>query len=462
VNHPSAYRWLLWLIIALGVGLRMGWCWVHRDEFTDDRDGYIAHAQSVARGEGFLGPYSHRPTAFRPPAYPIAIGLLQRLGCNAATAVAMLNGISSLILLLCPLGMTSSATRCLTSGKLQLVTTFLIAFDPLLIRYTSLPMTEVPCSALLLCAVMLFIRSLELPEGDPAARRYGLILSALSGLLFAIGALTRPIILVSCLATGGIVCLSGLRAAVRQQDEGNGMPGHGRHRLLVSLVMLGCCGLGMSPWIVRNLVQFQKLIPASTHGGYTLALGNNDDFYRDVIRGNDQFPWDGNGLDRWQKAMIRQMNSEGVPQDSETAADAWYYARAKQSIQRDPSSFVKASLLRLRRFWALSTADEQVSLSIRMATAIWYGTVWFGLLIFIGQRMAIGRRHTLLSTVRNDSLATVILCGIIATFVMMHLIYWTDTRMRTPVMPILCSLSAYGLVAAYSALRDKLKTTPPR
>ena len=44
--------------------------------------------------------------------------------------------------------------------------------------------------------------------------------------------------------------------------------------------------LAISPWVTRNFVEFQTFIPATTHGGYTLALGNNPDYYRDVINGD--------------------------------------------------------------------------------------------------------------------------------------------------------------------------------
>ena len=40
-----------------------------------------------------------------------------------------------------------------------------------------------------------------------------------------------------------------------------------------------------------------------------------------------------------------------------------------------------------------------------------------------------------------------VLWSIVAAFVAMHLVYWTDTRMRAPVMPLLAILSAIGWTA---------------
>ncbi len=79
-----------------------------------------------------------------------------------------------------------------------------------------------------------------------------------------------------------------------------------------SLVPLLAAFLAISPWIIRNAVQFHKFIPATTNGGYTLALGNNPDFYRDVIEGDVPFPWPGPQLDTWQQRMISESAAQGV------------------------------------------------------------------------------------------------------------------------------------------------------
>ena len=36
----------------------------------------------------------------------------------------------------------------------------------------------------------------------------------------------------------------------------------------------------VSPWVIRNRLVFGRWIATTTHGGYTLLLGNNPDFYR--------------------------------------------------------------------------------------------------------------------------------------------------------------------------------------
>ncbi|MFX9077435.1 hypothetical protein ABTN32_20465, partial [Acinetobacter baumannii] len=45
--------------------------------------------------------------------------------------------------------------------------------------------------------------------------------------------------------------------------------------------------LTVSPWLVRNWLVFGVPILTTTHGGYTLLLGNNSVFTQDVV----QQPW---------------------------------------------------------------------------------------------------------------------------------------------------------------------------
>lgn len=446
--NPRRGRFLLWLMIAAGTLLRFAWCWTHQGDLIDDRDGYIAHAQSVSRGEGFLGPYSHRPTAFRPPGYPIAIGMLQRTGLSAASAVSLFNGVSSVMMLFTSIGLVRQMTVRSYSPAL-VVCVFLIAFDPLLIRYTSLPMTEVPCAAILLCAVSLLVHAVD-DSSDPFCQTQSeaVVLSSLAGIMFAAGSLVRPVVLVAFAAAMFVVTLNSLTRRRRHKQVSQEVRDSVVRRFPVIVTVLVSFTVAMSPWIIRNWLQFGQLIPATTHGGYTLALGNNPDFYRDVIRGTDQFPWDGDALDRWQKRMIQQASLDGIQADSETAIDAWYYKQARAAITDDRSSFVKACWLRLSRFWAISTADESVPQSIKVLTSGWYAFVWLGLilnLISLGKRVFKPTSNR--GTEAYDCIHQVVLWFIVAAFVGMHLVYWTDTRMRAPVMPLLAILSAIGWTA---------------
>jgi hypothetical protein len=215
----------------------------------------------------------------------------------------------------------------------------------------------------------------------------------------------------------------------------------------LSLITLCCCGIAMSPWVIRNFIQFARFIPATTHGGYTLALGNNSDFYSDVIHGSDEFPWNGESLDRWQKRMIQKSLVDGVPADSETASDAWYYEQAKSAIQNDPAAFIRSCMLRFCRFWAISPAEDGLPKWIRFGTAVWYSIIWLGLCLNVFQ-LAIrrGRKMPLKRSCMDfqKGVVPLILWAAVGAFVIIHLFYWTDTRMRAPLMPVMAVLASIG------------------
>jgi hypothetical protein len=146
--------------------------------------------------------------------------------------------------------------------------------------------------------------------------------------------------------------------------------------------------------------------------------------------------------------MIVALRRDEVPPGDEAAEDAWYYQQALSTIRSDSPSFFRAVLLRLRRFWALTTADEFVPRPLRWITAAWYAVIWTGLaLSLIGCRRPLPQKQSGELSGRLASAARVKLWLVVASFVVMHAMYWTDTRMRAPVMPLLLLLSADGWVA---------------
>ena len=422
--------------MLLSILLRGILAWKQPALLTDDADGYLAHAQLLAEQRGFVGPYTLRPTAFRPPAYPLLLALALAVNLPSGLAVLLIHLISTVLCVV----MTAQLARQLGFSHTAIFgSALLIALDPLLLRYSIQPMTELPCAACLIAAVTLYVTSVS--SSDSGFSRYAI---AGSGLLLAIGALIRPTLLVvAVLLTFHRLLLK--PAPSKLPMNGASLLGASnsvvRNRLLPAAVFAATFAFGISPWIVRNSIHFHTFIPATTHGGYTLALGNNPDFYRDVIHGRDTFPWDGTALDQWQQSTLHQARLAGVDMSSETAMDEWYYELANQAIRRFPGSFFQACALRLQRFWALSTADHAASLQNTLLT-VWYTGLWAGLVV--AAIVQLKRRNAGLC-------GPLWLC--IAAFCLMHTVYWTDTRMRTPVMPILIPLSVQGWAMMLSAIR---------
>lgn len=388
-----------------------------------DADGYVAHATAALKHHGFVGPFTEKPTAFRPPLYPLLLALPLACGLTPAAAVLTINLLASVT---CSAATGYLALQLLHSRRTALLCVLATILDPLLLRYSIQPMTEVPCAALLTLACAAFTRSISPPVRTSR--------HILTGLLFAAATLTRPAVL---LAAAGI-CLSQLTLLLLHRKSAD-------QRLTPAAPLLLAAGmtLGMSPWLLRNALQFHAFIPATTHGGYTLALGNNPDFYRDVIRGKDRFPWDGAALDHWQQQTLAQARQNGINLADEQALDRFHYALARDAIRRFPADFLQACQLRFRRFWALGQADTPAT-PVSILTAIWYLCLWAGVLLRLLQHCCHPR-----SLLQHTAEISLWIC--VLAFSGTHLVYWTDARMRTPIMPLLIVIAALG----YSSVRRR-------
>src|SRR5262245_44419461 len=67
---------------------------------------------------------------------------------------------------------------------------------------------------------------------------------------------------------------------------------------LLNLAVLGLAASAViSPWAIRNYHEFGRLIITTTHGGYTLLLGNNERFYSWLDSSTHDVPWNATELD---------------------------------------------------------------------------------------------------------------------------------------------------------------------
>ncbi len=448
----------LFLLIA-GTGLALRWCLALQRPslLLADADGYLAHAQSLLELGRYAGPYTGVSTAFRPPGFVFLLAIPLWLGFSSSAAVLAVQSLLSL----CSFRATAALAELADLPRgMTLLAVAGVSCDPLLMLYSVQPMSEVPCAAVLSVALVWCVRSGFLAgvarsdaEGVTGVWRHQSFVAAFAGMLFAAGGLIRPAVLLAaavCFLTGAVVWLK----TIRRGRAGIRSAGGGEQANL-TLVCVMACGFaaGLFPWVLRNALVFGSFIPATTHGGYTLALGNNPDFYRDVIHqppGNDGngFPWRGDRLESWQQRTLEEAALSGVRSGDEQALDRWYYHYALSSIRGDWSAFRRACVLRLWRFWAPTGTGTGAGVSgavVTWLTCAWYLVWWVGLvagLMFPGACGG-GRRVEVLLW-----LCVLVFCGL-------HLVYWTDTRMRAPLMPLLIVLSCRGLWGGYQRTRSR-------
>ena len=114
--------------------------------------------------------------------------------------------------------------------------------------------------------------------------------------------------------------------------------------------------LVLSPWAIRNALIFGEPVWTTTHGGYTLALANNEVYYRDVLNGPPGGVWMGHDQWLWWDSVNRDTTGMSEPQ-----ADRFLRNRVVELAIAQPLTFLRAGLQRLGRFWSLAPAGAVYS-----------------------------------------------------------------------------------------------------
>src|SRR5581483_12505023 len=140
-------------------------------------------------------------------------------------------------------------------GSAANLAALLVAVDPLLVHESTQVMTET-VAALLAAAAMLAVTS--------AMERPGTWRAVASGVAIGLSVLCRPTFLVwgGCLAV---------------------LVGWGANRVVrarLRVLYLAGMAVVLAPWAIRNEIELGRPVITTTHGGYTLLLGNNAYFYK--------------------------------------------------------------------------------------------------------------------------------------------------------------------------------------
>jgi hypothetical protein len=239
-------------------------------------------------------------------------------------------------------------------------------------------------------------------------------------------------------------------------------------RLMSASVLATAAVAMVSPWAVRNYRLFGKPIATTTHGGYTLYLGNNKSFYKYLTEGTSKLPWRAADMQRFVYAKDEPMTPEkyellvwlfaeekkfrqvkdrwGYTDHVELPSDWIAYAMAKKAIRENPKAFIFASVYRIGQLWSplphKLMADESLARRLmRYGTCAWY--------LGVGALAAVGVWKLRWKLVQPPWLYGVLLC---LAFTAVHSFYWTNLRMRAPLMPFV------ALVAAASVVRFQPNT----
>lgn len=404
MNQPtvSLEKRLLWFIVVFALALRVGASWYWFDQIDDDADGYRAIARMVVDGKGYANAFTAEPTAFRPPLYPLLLAGVLKVGGGKLAIAAM-----QILLGTLTVWITGLIAQRL-SLRFSYVAPLCVAVDPLSLAYTPRVMTEV-CSSLTLAVVLLSVQCW-------LTGRKRFIGAALAGAAFGLAALCRPTIW----AVLPVMCLFRLR---------DGVGGADKFRRV--LPQLACFALGVvlliGPWILRNVRAVGAPVFATTHGGYTLLLSNNPEFYREVARAEWGTVWDSVP---WQKTLKQRMLADAVDLSNERAKDRWHYQLAIRNMRADPAGVGLSAWVKFRRLWSPTPQLGNQSAVILWALRVFYGCLFVGVVAGCLRRATWGR------PVLQFAFAMVL------AFSAVHLFYWSNARMRTPLVAAISLLAA--------------------
>jgi hypothetical protein len=428
---------LLLLIVALVI--RSGALLVTPDALQSDPDGYRRLAENLVT-HGTLGA-ENVPTAFRPPLYPLVLAGCVAMGECSRVAVGVLHvvlGVAT-VWLVWVLGRWWGLGR-----RGATLAALLVACDPILLKWSTQVMTETLAVFLVTAGLV----TLTWVSQHPTGRR-----AMLAGAVLALGTLCRPMFLLWTIACGVALFVQNSR----------GLTAPGRFAASVRLLLSFALGvlLVLSPWAVRNQIQFGRPIITTTHGGYTLLLANNAEFYA-WLRGG---PWG----DVWRSDQFDAAWDRRKPH-GELASDRAAYDEAWQTIRREPGTFAYSCLVRLGRFWSplphrVAADETPLGRLSRWAVAAWYVAEFFfaalGLVWCLrkGERRGERGEANPKSEIRDPKSPFPLppspfplqsptwLWGLLLVLCLsaVHAVYWTDMRMRAPVMPVVALAAAAGI-----------------
>ncbi len=404
-RRPTAVRVVpLIALVVLAAALRGGVIAARWHRLARDPDAYRLIAEHLVHDGVFsrsIGAETAQPTAFRPPLYPLLLAATAWQGRVTPAAVAAIHILAgSLTVLL----VWRLAERC-GLGRRSYLAALLVAADPILLNQSAEIMTETVATLLAVLGLLTLVHWSHRPSCPAAAR---------AGAALGLATLCRPTFLVWA-ALCGVYMLASERSG---------------KRLAQAAAFAAALCIVLSPWGLRNRHLFGRTIITTTHGGYTLLLGNNPYFYEHLRSGAWGSVWDAAELEPMIRDELADVMATAPRREMELVSDRRLYELAWQAIREQPGMFLYASLTRLGSLWSplahqVDPHETRTVTLLRWGVAAWY----VGLLAWAVVRVA---------RLRGALLRTPWVWGTwcVLAFMLLHSVYWTNMRMRAPLMPI--------------------------
>jgi hypothetical protein len=347
--------------------------------------------------------------------------------------------------------------------RLPTIAGLIVACDPILLNQQTLVMTETLATFLAILSLWCLARF------DAARTPFN---AAMAGGAIGLAVLCRPTFLPWLgLVAVGMALVRGRNSEFRIQNaEFRWLADFGWRAANVAGFVVVAAAV-VSPWVIRNYRVFGKPIVTTTHGGYTLVLGNNLDFYSWLHSADANLPWSSGSLDV--SIPVDSFSRDWDDPESELESDQRHYKWAWFFIKQKPIRFLQACIYRIGQLWSplphRLTADESVGRRwMRYATCAWYCGVYVLAAVGvwkIGHADGTPRRafptalmRTAATLFQTPWVWGVLLC---VAFTAVHTLYWTNLRMSAPLMPFVAMVAAAGASSMFRVQGSKLANEGP-
>ncbi|MEM1068719.1 MAG: hypothetical protein AAGI63_07475 [Planctomycetota bacterium] len=427
-------RRLAFGLFAIALFVRGAVCFSNLQTYSSDPDAYRAIADGLDQTGtfGLVDPDGvARPTAFRPPLYPYLLSWFFRDGILPLVSVAILHTILGAITVL----LTFWATLRLSSStggritRVAILASLLVLVDPILLQQSRLVMTETLATALSILLIGCWA---------VAIRSNTLRSAAILGAVMVLAYFCRP----TFLAWAGLLCLGWIVFKIRERNQRAWM------QFACTFGILAAC---VGAWTIRNAQAVGHPVWATSHGGYTLLLANNESFYTYLREGQWGERWDSVSFERaylhrfdadprlaefWKRDWKGPSAIERgeVTDVTEIEDDQLAYEAAMATIRRAPEMFAWSCVVRVLRLWSpFPHATDGRPGWINVAVSAWYLVILCcvcvgAIRIYRSPTFAWDRWWSVLT--------------LLFTLSVVHAVYWSNMRMRAPAIPALSILAA--------------------
>jgi 4-amino-4-deoxy-L-arabinose transferase-like glycosyltransferase len=407
----------LLLVVGLTLAVRLGML-VHkwdRPLELNDSLWYSAQAVVVARGDGFTDPFVGGPSAEHGPLTPVLLAVVSWVDHPVPwqRLVMTLLGVVTV-------GLIGLVGVRLGGRRTGLVAAGLAAVYPPLWINDSLVMSETPAVLLVTLACLL---SIDIVDGR---RRRRVPAAVLLGVVIGLAALTRSeLLLLAPLLATVIVRLAPVEGGARWR------PG---------VLLVVAAGTTLLPWVIPNLLRFERPVLLTTNDGTTLLGANCED------------SWTGPDIGGW--SLFCVFDSVGPEGEDPSERSARQRREAMAYVADHPTRAPLVVAARLGRAVDLVGVPNLIAGDVgeeRDRWAAWTGVVAWWLLAVpaaLGIRSLPGRqRAVLLMPVVSVAVTTVLFYG--------------GHRIRSPLEPVVVLGAAVWIVGRLDRRRSDTPVSAP-